>query len=157
MLPLEAGREFFTICLPPCICLLDHKDLSPIKKVTGSWLSFLSLLKERDVWREKTIWYCYGILYSWNSNSLKSDAIFLIEPTSWILFRYSPPTKLHCMKVSCRFWDLQVYPLPHLPPYLIWFWGVCWLVLPVCVVTCSFLHKHLSAFFWNVMLGRYFL
>lgn len=54
---IRGRREFFTFCLLPFICLLNHKDLSPIKKVSDSWLSLFSkpLKEERCVERKSYV------------------------------------------------------------------------------------------------------
>lgn len=54
---IRGRREFFTFCLLPFISPLNHKDLSPIKKVSDSWLSLFSkpLKEERCVERKSYV------------------------------------------------------------------------------------------------------
>lgn len=54
---IRGRREFFTFCLLPFISPLNHKDLSPIKKVSDSWLSLFSkpLKEERCVGRKSYV------------------------------------------------------------------------------------------------------
>lgn len=54
---IRCKREFFTFCLLPFISSLNHKDLSPIEKVTDSWLSLFSkpLKEERCVGRKSYV------------------------------------------------------------------------------------------------------
>lgn len=54
---IRGRREFFTFCLLPFISPWNHKDLSPIKKVSDSWLSLFSkpLKEERCVERKSCV------------------------------------------------------------------------------------------------------